>query len=200
MELQKIKHELTFKEYVNLAGRTMQRLGIEMDRHHMNMGAITEIGELLDAYKKALIYKKELDTVNVQEEWADILWYLSNSLRLQVGYDNYLNVKSCMDFIGETDWVIKNNLSGVTNNNLEPNLMRNSILICIFLNDYLKTYKDNPQLSIPSLIKLGHKLGVNMNVAMTNNINKLIVRFPDKFDTYFALNRDLDSEREELSK
>jgi NTP pyrophosphatase (non-canonical NTP hydrolase) len=36
----------------------------------------------LDAYKKHFAYGKELDTINVGEEIADIMWYISNLCRL----------------------------------------------------------------------------------------------------------------------
>jgi NTP pyrophosphatase (non-canonical NTP hydrolase) len=49
---------------------------------HMAMGIATEAGELLDAYKKHFAYGKELDVVNVGEEIADIMWYISNLCRM----------------------------------------------------------------------------------------------------------------------
>jgi hypothetical protein len=49
---------------------------------HCAIGASTESGELLDAFKKHIYYKKELDIINVGEEIADIQWYLFNLCRL----------------------------------------------------------------------------------------------------------------------
>lgn len=43
---------------------------------HHAMGLVTEAGEIMDALKKAAIYGKELDTVNVLEELGDIQWYV----------------------------------------------------------------------------------------------------------------------------
>ncbi len=43
---------------------------------HMAIGISGESGELLDAIKKAVIYQKELDLVNVIEELGDIEFYL----------------------------------------------------------------------------------------------------------------------------
>jgi hypothetical protein len=34
--------------------------------------------------------------------------------------------------------------------------------------------------------------------SLTNNINKLMVRYPEKFDTDKAINRDLENERKRL--
>jgi NTP pyrophosphatase (non-canonical NTP hydrolase) len=43
---------------------------------HMAIGISGEAGELLDAVKKAVIYQKDLDMVNVEEELGDIEFYL----------------------------------------------------------------------------------------------------------------------------
>ena len=49
-----------------------------MDAHilHMAVGVSGESGELLDAIKKAVIYRKILDVDNVKEEIGDCLFYL----------------------------------------------------------------------------------------------------------------------------
>lgn len=43
---------------------------------HMAIGISGEAGELLDAIKKRVIYRKELDTTNVLEELGDLEFYL----------------------------------------------------------------------------------------------------------------------------
>lgn len=43
---------------------------------HMAMGVAGEAGELLDAIKKATIYKKKLDIENVVEELGDIEFFM----------------------------------------------------------------------------------------------------------------------------
>jgi NTP pyrophosphatase (non-canonical NTP hydrolase) len=48
----------------------------DMGLIHMIMGICGEAGELLDAIKKHVIYKKELDSENVLEELGDIEFYL----------------------------------------------------------------------------------------------------------------------------
>jgi NTP pyrophosphatase (non-canonical NTP hydrolase) len=49
-------------------------------RLHMAIGASGEAGELLDAIKKACIYRKPLDIANVREECGDILFYVTGLL------------------------------------------------------------------------------------------------------------------------
>jgi NTP pyrophosphatase (non-canonical NTP hydrolase) len=43
--------------------------------HHL-IGLQTELGELVDAYKKTIYYGQPLDTVNVLEEVGDLEYYL----------------------------------------------------------------------------------------------------------------------------
>ncbi len=48
----------------------------DCDLIHCVMGMSGEMGELLDAVKKAVIYRKPLDLVNVVEELGDIEFYM----------------------------------------------------------------------------------------------------------------------------
>lgn len=45
-------------------------------RLHMAVGISGEAGELLDAVKKATIYRKPLDIENIKEECGDLLFYI----------------------------------------------------------------------------------------------------------------------------
>jgi NTP pyrophosphatase (non-canonical NTP hydrolase) len=49
---------------------------LEMHILHMLMGVCGEAGELLDALKKSIIYRRELDRENVIEELGDLEFYL----------------------------------------------------------------------------------------------------------------------------
>lgn len=49
-------------------------------RLHMAVGISGEAGELLDAVKKATIYRKPLDIANIVEECGDLLFYISGIL------------------------------------------------------------------------------------------------------------------------
>jgi len=92
---------------------------------HGMIGVCTEAGELQDMVKKALIYNKPFDRVNVLEECGDVLWYLA----------------LCLDACGFT-----------------------------------------------------------MQEAMERNIAKLRTRYPDKFSSDKAINRDEASERATLEE
>lgn len=47
-----------------------------IDMLHSVMGVAGEAGELIDAFKKYVIYGKELDLENFKEELGDLLWYI----------------------------------------------------------------------------------------------------------------------------
>lgn len=79
---------MKYENYQKESQRTCPKLKDELreglsDELHMVMGISTEAGELLDAYKKHFAYGKELDIVNVGEEIADIMWYISNLCRMK---------------------------------------------------------------------------------------------------------------------
>ncbi len=78
---------MEYKDYQKETKRTCPKLSDNLreglvDELHMVIGISTESGELLDAYKKHFAYGKELDVINVGEEIADIMWYISNLCRL----------------------------------------------------------------------------------------------------------------------
>lgn len=90
---------------------------------HALLGIISEAGELVEAYAKAITENRSLDTVNLKEEYGDIMWYLAMGLR---------------------------------------------------------------------------HAGVTFEETAERNIEKLKKRFPEKFTSENALNRDLDAERKAL--
>lgn len=49
----------------------------EAEIYHAIIGISTEAGEALDAVKKAMIYGRELNLVNLDEEIGDLLWYIT---------------------------------------------------------------------------------------------------------------------------
>lgn len=70
-------------EYMENASRTCPDLGSDLNNQiHMVIGASTEAGELLDAYKKWFAYGKQLDKINVAEEMGDICWYVINLCKM----------------------------------------------------------------------------------------------------------------------
>lgn len=119
------------KDYIQKCLRTeappddnlKSRLLIRVREVHALFGLQTEVGELVDRFKREIFYNKKPDNTNVKEELGDILWYMS-----------------------------------------------------ILLDCYGLTYEE----------------------VMEANIAKLAKRYPDKFNSEDAVNRDLDIERQVL--
>lgn len=117
--------------YVTDCLRTESKVGMavlsnqETRLLHSILGLCDEVGELAKALKAFLFYGKELDYVNLKEEFGDVLWYTA------LGVDS---IQSTLDSV------------------------------------------------------------------MKTNIEKLRVRYPEKFTKEDALNRNMGEERKELEK
>jgi NTP pyrophosphatase (non-canonical NTP hydrolase) len=76
---------MTPQDYIQQAIRTenkddraiTERMSFSARELHALMGLATEVGELTDAYKRWVIYGKDIDYTNVREEVGDLLWYLA---------------------------------------------------------------------------------------------------------------------------
>lgn len=69
---------MQIKQFIEEANRTNAPLeSSQLTDIHMLMGMVTEVGELMDVYKKNLAYTKPMDLVNVQEEIGDLMWYVA---------------------------------------------------------------------------------------------------------------------------
>ena len=167
---------MTFKEYQKQAKRTCPTLGSEkLDLAHMVLGIHSEYNEWITA----------TDEVNESEELADMLWYLAN-------YCTFRNYS----FERLFDVELSNTL-GITFNSSK-------------LQDLVKKYiAYNKEISISEESALLENLAFNIKKlygetdifqSLQNNIDKLRVRFPEKFDEELAKNRDLAAERKELEK
>ncbi len=197
--MEKIK---TIAEYQQLAKRTCPSLGDKVvNGRHMTLGVITEIGEVLDIFKKYLAYKKPMDLVNLGEELADIAWYIvNNATFIGVTLETKVNQEAAYDeelrrFLHE-DVMLDENMarehkcetlllllaSGYTP---EPNLHSDFELI---------------EVQIAVLMYVAELYELDFFQCLTNNIEKLKVRYPEKFTEEAALNRDLKAERTELEK
>lgn len=72
-----MKHEDLVKNLVKPQEELLKEAtAVDMGLIHMIMGLSGEVGELLDAVKKHVIYHKALDVDNVIEELGDIEFYL----------------------------------------------------------------------------------------------------------------------------
>jgi NTP pyrophosphatase (non-canonical NTP hydrolase) len=153
---------MNFTEYQIAAHRTCPRLGrLEADVDHMDMGIMTEIGEIIDHCKKKLAYKKEIDLVEFSKEIGDCSWYAFNKLRL---VEEDLIDKECLD------------------------LSMNVTEIYLTLYDYVRD-EFNENILIHILKTISQSLGLDYYTILDENIAKLRKRYPDGFNEGDALNR-----------
>lgn len=182
---------MTYNEYQIAASRTCVTLATtELDARHMRMGVMSEIGELVDAYKKELAYGKTIDLINIGEEWADVAWYLGNEAN-RLG----ITLIEIADFTVHfhKDFDIEHCLLG-------------------FMSEFVTSQHDYPDYTKEDLeiitlnmfncwVYIGKEiLKIDTNKALENNIAKLKARYPNSFTQEAALNRNLDAERKELEK
>jgi NTP pyrophosphatase (non-canonical NTP hydrolase) len=180
--MNKLENKISsLKEYQELAARTCTDLGSKkLNNLHMKMGLITELAEAIDVYKKKIAYKKDIDYVNLQEELiGDTLFYAVNYCRI-----NNLALPKMPEVLLDSqkpsyiDEDYTKILIDLLKLSIKPKKNISSLMIKIYI---LSTY-----------------LNFDFYQSLTNNINKLMVRYPEKFDTDKAINRDLETERKRL--
>lgn len=185
---------MNFKEYQNLAMRTARRGDRDFDLLHAALGVITEGGELVDAYKRHLVYGKELDTLNLVEEVGDVLWYAALACAAaELDMD---------EFYGKA-------LSNVSRRNDpegSPLLIASSIatfgsvmLECVLSpNDYdgraEAIYTGALLATVVDLIGLCRHFKVTLNQVASANISKLMRRYPNGYSDQDALVRNVRAE------
>jgi NTP pyrophosphatase (non-canonical NTP hydrolase) len=73
----------TLYEYEEWTANTCAQLTTsELDDVHMLFGMMTEVGELVDVFKKNMAYGKEIDWFNVEEEIGDLMFYIASFCRM----------------------------------------------------------------------------------------------------------------------
>jgi hypothetical protein len=178
--------------YQQLASRTCVDLGSEeLNTRHMQMGVITEVGETLDVIKKFIAYGKPLDIVNIGEEIADTIWYRANEAKM----GGVAWAQSDLDiFCSQIDAQILESGFKVTAETVD------AFIVSILPYSYGNSEADNALKDVAILNVVATFYGLDLFQLLTNNINKLQVRYPEKFTNEAALNRDLTAERTELEK
>ena len=185
----------TILEYQGLAMRTCPDMGDHyLNERHMNLGVITEIGETLDIFKKYLAYQKPIDLVNLGEELADQSWYIVNKARFQMIplEDDFEKVVASVADMMQNQMFTEEGL---------PKEVRTEATLTIMLANYCNmtgNYFNAPIVQLATLNVLASWYELDYFQLLTNNIEKLKVRYPEKFTPEAALDRDLDAEREKL--
>ena len=175
---------MTYNEYQNLAVRTCKVYDDNnMNLLHMAVGLHSEYNEL-----EAALYNK--DKVNIGEEIADHLWYLAAYCYFAaIPFNHVIEVNGC---------VIEDSLPTLTSKFLDVVKKK-----AIYGNREFPLWKLEEEI-ISNIVEKLHIIadnnGLSITTLMKNNIEKLKVRFPEKYTDVSANNRNLDAEYEQLKK
>jgi NTP pyrophosphatase (non-canonical NTP hydrolase) len=169
---------MTFEQYQIEAMRTFKDLGSrEKNILHMECGMLTEAGELVDQIKKHFAYGKELDVVNLQEEWGDFMWY----------YANYLTIFK-INFMPEYE---RKQEESRIYDKVKKLIKEKEFTEMEAIADFIVNNSNSLRHYMPYI---GHLIG-EPEKMLQMNIDKLRKRYPEKFDSNLAINRDTDAER-----
>lgn len=175
---------MNYELYASKALRTLPKLGGNMDLVHMVLGMGSELVELSEAIKND-------DIVNIGEELTDGQWYFANYCFFREFTFSSFQLEVSITNEGAYEQLV----SGISE-----------------LQDYIKKYvaygkELDRRKEIKSLNKiqeaylcLYYRYNLNVSDCMQANIEKLMIRFPDKFNTENAINRDTDEERTKLEE
>ena len=181
---------MKLKEYLDNAPRTNKDLGSkQLNVFHMVIGLHSEFNEMYDA-----VNKNNVDLVNISEEFGDSLWYLGNYCVIEGIHidkhfsfqENYFFNNEDFDFVEQLEVAVSKLTDVVKKENVYNKEVQSStkleLVIEIFkrLNDCYTHF------------------GMSPEESMEKNINKLKIRYPEKFTDFHATNRNLEAEYETL--
>lgn len=171
--------------YEQQAERTLAPLPPDQHRLHILAGIFTEMAEFVDLFKKSLAYGKSYSVQQVEEEWADAMWYAVN-LYPSEDYGQRLNYEHILYHLADTAMEVSN-----------------TSIIRWVTDDMVEAYRrivfgEGTSRFIAEWINLANFAGIDWEGALHRNIAKLKVRFPDKFNSGLAIDRNTDREKEVL--
>ena len=180
---------MTIQDYISLAVRTRKHLGTkEADSHHMTTGMNSETNELLEAVENN-------DKVNIGEEIADKFWYAANLIDIHkmdiTRFDDKYK-SGAVDF----NTLFKRMV------NIESKLIDFDKKIYIYNKEESQEIKDQRVFLTVKYVYYLNSLftffELDKSEYLQKNIDKLIERYPTKYEDYLANNRNLQKEREIL--
>jgi len=190
---------MNLEEYIDGARRTessltpladsVVKLGLTNRMYHGIIGICTEIGEIVEAYEKS-----NVDFVNVAEEIGDAFWYTA------VLFDE-LNIKPKDEDLVEYNM---NELPSVLIV-MSADMLDKTKKTMFYGKEYSVETLENQiitfyQALIMCVNGLTEHLDVTKEKVWSINLNKLKIRYPEKFNLNDAEVRDLKTERIELEK
>ena len=189
---------MNFKEYAPLAMRTCKELPTADHINHMCLGIVGEMGELVDAIKKAYVYGKGIDQTNIVEEIGDVSWYTAGLVQYFPALADWLDSDELKQSINYEKLEI-------ARENVTRTILLNAMSAANLAAD-LMMFADDDNLQDANAEQVAKALGtalfatavlleVDLSQAYEVNIAKLAKRYGDKYSDYAAVNRDIDAER-----
>lgn len=166
---------------------------------HAAMGMVTEAGEFIEA----LYDPEKIDVTNLIEETGDVLWYVALACRaLGTSFEELgrrLAIEDTIDpFKGDAPFTVhmRAGLGFVTT-------AAEFIDVLKKLTIYSKPINTEKLIDLLSRVMwcalvVCVELDVSIEHVMDRNIEKLRKRYPEKFTSENAINRNLEAEREAL--
>lgn len=183
---------MDIRKYQIEATRTMLDTGDRLKNiNHCIIGMFSEFNELVEA-----VVKK--DTVNIGEEIGDKLFYLANYFTFR-GFDLY-SLKNAL-IIPKDSKILFDTGAVLMDMSFKLSKIQNIIKGVIYYGRDFSHYQDELTLLgeyASCIAVIAHVFQLDIEVIMGKNINKLRVRYPEKFNTSNANERDLSQELEQL--
>jgi len=206
---------MTFKEFASEAKRTLPNLstsyvvvdGVERPVHtinliHTRLGIVSELSEVISALRS-----QPFDKVNLAEELCDILWYAANDIMLMSKRNEAI--------IDLHNFVFGEGLQATDGGVIEEGAFRSYWFNPLYYNaseltDTIKKefaygkvmnnieYTVQMRYLLGAINNMAKEKEINLGEAMERLINKLRVRYPEKFTEESAINRNLEKERDAL--
>lgn len=153
------------KEYQKKSKRTLPDLEQSDNLKHMSYGIITEYGEIFDIFKKHIFYGKELDLKHLSEEIGDCMFYLINIFNILES--DFKNIEFKLEEV-DRDKFLKN---------FDP------FALAATLGEF------NVYSHINTLYNISNIFELDFQEILSNNIEKLEKRYPEKFTEKDAIER-----------
>ena len=178
--------------------RTCKELPTADHINHMCLGIVGEMGELVDAIKKAYVYGKGIDQTNIVEEVGDVSWYTAGLVQCFPALAAWLDSDELKQSINYEKLEI-------ARENITRTILLNAMSAANLAAD-LMMFADDDNLQDANAEQVAKALGtalfatavlleVDLSQAYEVNIAKLAKRYGDKYSDYAAINRDIDAER-----
>ena len=177
------------KEYQQQALQTLAEVASPYEGlQHAGFGMMTEVGEILDTYKRHRFYKVPLDKKNLIEEVGDVLWYIAIAYHF-LGKEMELPVGVPTEhFTPELDLIL-----GRVGQSASHFF---TIIMCYedsWTEEFIEYDLDKLYKWLNYLVV--SELGSTIQECANANITKLSKRYPDKTWTQVAaLNRNTENE------